>query len=413
MGKSTILYLSGILPARSETFVYREVLALRENGVPVITASVHEPETDLGSPELDGLAAAAVPVYGAGLRRLLWDAAIEVLGHPARAMGTLGLALRDAICGRDLSPGRRAKVPAQAVAALALARRIRPRGVSHIHAHMAHVPTTIAMYAARELRITFSFTGHANDLFPNRSLLAEKLERALFVNCISLWHREFYRSVFPKDEARLPVVRCGVDTAREPFSAAVRHPDLKILAVGRLVAKKGFDLLLDAAAEVALRGRVGLELVIAGSGPEEADLRARAARLEPAIRVEMPGALDNGSVMDLMGSSDLFVLPLRVTAEGDRDGIPVVLMEAMARGRCVISGDLAAIRELIEHGRSGYLVPIGDRAALAGIIEELALDRERIDEIGRNARKRIEEEFDLGLNVRRILSALRAAGIDA
>lgn len=410
MPAGIILYIAAILPARSETFVYREIFALRGCGAAVRAASVHRPETELGSPELDELAASAIPVYGAGALKLALDAGLESLGHPVSSLLVMALAWRDALFAADLGLMNRPKVLVQAFASLALARRVRPLGVGHIHAHMAHVPATIAMYTARALGIGFSFTGHANDLFPNRSLLGEKIGRSSFVSCISRWHREFYRSIDPKDERRLPVIRCGVDTAAEVYTPAVHGESLRILGVGRLVAKKGFDVLIEAVRMVAERGRVRIELTIAGTGPEEADLRALAGRLEPLASVFMPGSLDNGRVMELMAACELFALPLRVTAEGDRDGIPVVLMEAMARGRCVVSGDLPTIRELVEDGSSGFLIPVGDVRALADVIERLAVDRSLLDAMGLRARERIVEEFDVNANARALLKTMVDTG---
>jgi glycosyltransferase involved in cell wall biosynthesis len=410
MPARTILYIAAILPARSETFVYREIFALRGCGADVRTASVHCPETELGSPELDRLAAEAIPVYGSGFLRLAFDACLESLGHPVGSLLVMVLACRDALLATDLRLVNRPKVLIQAFAALALARRVRPLGVGHIHAHMAHVPTTIAMYTARALGIGFSFTGHANDLFPNRALLGEKIGRSTFVSCISRWHRDFYRGIVSKDAYRLPVIRCGVDTAAEAFAPAVHGESLRILGAGRLVAKKGFDVLIEAVRIVVERSHVRIELTIAGSGPEEADLRALAGRLEPAVSVFMPGSLDNRRVMELMAACELFVLPLRVTAEGDRDGIPVVLMEAMAYGRCVVSGDLPTIRELVENGNSGYLIPVGDARTLADIIERLALNRTLLDALGQQARRRIVEEFDVNANARALLKTMVEAG---
>jgi colanic acid/amylovoran biosynthesis glycosyltransferase len=410
MKPEAILYLSSVLPSRSETFVYRELFALRECGVEVLAASVHKPEESLGAPELDALAASAIPVYGLGLPKLASDAFIEGLRHPIRALAVLGTAFRDAARGKDIRRAQRAKVIVQAIGALALVKRIRPFGVGHIHAHMAHVPTSLAMYAAKQLGIPFSFTGHANDLFPNRSLLAEKIERSLFVSCISRWHRDLYSSIHRKDPSRLPIIRCGVDTSKEAFVPAVHEGPLKVLSVGRLVPKKGFDLLIEAVGMIAAGGSVRIELTIVGGGPEEGSLRRQIALLPPSARVTMAGALDNGRVMELMVECELFALPLRITSDGDRDGIPVVLMEAMARGRCVISGDLVTIRELVEQGRSGYLIPTGDVRALADTIEDLALDRARLDLMGKEARKRIEEEFDVKENARALLYAIRESG---
>lgn len=406
-----VLYISAALPARSETFVYREIFALRELGATVATASVNPGERELGRPELDELAAATIPVYGAGAAALARDAFLEVVLHPLRSAGTLALAVRDAVAADDVVGfGKRGKVLVQGAAALALARRIRPLGVVHVHAHMAHVPTTIAMYAARQLGITFSFTGHANDIFPNRALLREKIRRALFVSCISRWHRDFYASIHPRDEASLPVVRCGVDTAAEAYASVEPAEEFRILGVGRLVEKKGFDVLLEAAGLVAAETGRRLAVTIAGSGPEEARLRDLAARLPPSVRVELPGATDNRGVMELMARCDLFALPLRVTSEGDRDGIPVVLMEAMARGRCVLSGDLVTIRELVEDGVCGFLTPPGDARAVADRIAALMADRTLLEETGRRARAKIVAEFDVRANAALLLAKMREHG---
>ncbi len=408
---NSILYISNILPAQSETFVYREIFALRTCGIKICTASVHKGEKHLGSPELDDLAAATIAVYGSEFVQLTLDAFLESTCHPFRTINTIGLAFRDAICSTDLPGLRRVKVLFQAYSALALACRIRPLGIVHIHAHMAHVPTTIAMYAAKQLSISFSFTGHANDLFPNRSLLKEKIQRSLFVSCISRWHRDFYSSIFPRDEKRLPIIHCGVDTNKETFVPVVHNEVLKILSVGRLVPKKGFDVLIEAIGIIAQREKVKVELTLVGAGPEEIRLRTLVSNLPPSAKVIMLGSLDNNHVMELMVQCELFALPLRITSDGDRDGIPVVLMEAMARGRCVISGDLLTIRELISHDSSGFLIPTGDVQALVNIIETLAADRTRLDLVGIAARERIVAEFDVSTNARSLLHSMRDIGI--
>ena len=208
-----VLYLASVLPIRSETFVYREIFALRGLGFEVETASVHAPRRALGDEDLDGLARATLGVYSAGSVRIVFDFLKEAIHHPIRSARTCARVLGDALFSRELSPLRRLKVLWQGLASLSLAHRIRPRGIGHIHAHFAHVPTTLAMYSAGHLGIGFSFTGHAVDLFPERALLKEKIQRARFVSCISEWHREFYRSIHDRKDEDLVVVRCGVDTS--------------------------------------------------------------------------------------------------------------------------------------------------------------------------------------------------------
>lgn len=405
----TILYMSGTLPVRSETFVYREILALRELGIDVRTASVHEParELDAGG-VLTKMAEDTTEIYSKGKVALLADMLAETFSHPLRSIRTMTRCKLDALFSSEVPLSRKPKVIWQGMASLALARRVRPLGIAHIHAHMAHVPATIAMYASMQLGIPFSFTGHANDIFPNRTLLREKLARASWVNCISDWHRAFYQSIINRPDKDYPVVRCGVDTALYEATPAPNRETLEVLSVGRLVEKKGMDVLIRSAGVIAKQGGPRLRIRIAGGGPQKDELRELVDMLPEGTDVELLGETDNDTVMKLMTEADVFALPCRVARSGDRDGIPVVLMEAMARGRCVISGDLETIRELIQHEQSGIMIPPGDQDELTRHLIALAEDRDRVDELGRNARKRIEEEFDLTLNARRIQSKLNA-----
>ncbi len=411
--RPAVLYMSGTLPKRSETFVYREILALRELGVPVETASVHAPERGLdhGGP-VSEMAERTVSAYEGGPGAVVRGFLAELVTRPLRTIPNWSRAKLDALFSGEVSMSRRLKVLWQAAAGIALARLVRDRGIAHVHCHMAHVPTTVGMYAARQLGVTFSFTGHANDLFPNRTLLGEKLARASWANCISEWHRSFYRSIADRPDADFPVVRCGVDTRKYDVVPAPRGDRLEVLGVGRLVEKKGFDVLIAAAGDLARAG-VRVRVRIAGGGELMDELRGMVDGLPALAEVELLGDTDNDRVMELMGEADVFALPCRVASSGDRDGIPVVLMEAMARGRCVISGDLETIRELVRDGETGVMIPPGDREALVASIGALAQDRDRVDALGRAARARIEEEFDLMINAARIVEAMRSHGVDA
>ncbi|MEM8737023.1 MAG: glycosyltransferase [Planctomycetota bacterium] len=397
-----ILYVGSVLPKRSETFVYREVLGLRRRGVRVSLASVNAPETDLGTPELDALAAEAVHVYGRGWRGKLavqFDAYRRRAWRPARGLF-------------ETSPTYWPKYLLQCEAGYALAHRVRDRGVTHVHAHMAHVPTTVAMTCAEALGVPMSFTGHAADLFRDRSALRTKLRRAAFVACISEWHRGFYQSFEPSlADSALPIVRCGVDL--DEFTAVDPGAGGELLAVGRLVPKKGFDVLIRALAAAGSDGQspdaTDMRLTIVGGGPEDAALRALAQELGVSGRVTFAGSEPNHVVRERMGRAAAVVLPCREASDGDRDGIPVVLMEAMARGLAVVSGDLVTIRELVTDNTTGLMVEPGSVDRLRDALVRLWRDPGERRRLGEAGRRRVVEEFSMSVNLDRLEAAFAAA----
>lgn len=388
-----ILYIGAELPKRSETFVYREVLGLRARGVRVSIASVRPPQVDQLDDQTLALAHEALPIYGrgvGGLGRVLRDACRQSLWRPARGVFETSLTYWP-------------KYQMQCDAGYALARRVRGMGITHVHAHMAHVPTTIAMHCAEALGVPFSFTGHAADLFRDRSALKSKLKRAAFVSCISHWHRAFYNELVPRHDCDYPVIRCGVDV--DHFKSTPDASRSGLLTVGRLVRKKGFDLLIDAMA----KGATDAKLTLVGDGPERGALQRQIEALGMQGRVELVGARPNSEVQKLMQSAADFVLPCRVAEDGDRDGIPVVLMEAMASGLAVISGDLPTIRELVEHEHTGLLVEPGNSAALAQAMIRLARDPAMAHRLAQAGRQRVIEEFSLSVNIERLCIAFAGA----
>jgi len=406
--RSAIAYIGARLPTLSETFVSNELLAVRAAGLKVLPASVFPPRAEGMDRHLHALASEAIVVYSAtGFR----NAAAEFLVRPLRSLRTLGTAVRDGIVSRDATLRARSRLPVQVVAALGLARRLRSAGVGHIHAHMANTPTTIAMYAAAQLGVGFSFTGHANDLFVHRAFLPEKLRRAAFVACISRWHRGFYRRFADVPEDRLPVIRCGVDT--ESLGSTVqdvppRVGPVRILSVGRLVAKKGMDTLIRAIAELGPAMPVHCEII--GDGPQRAELSSLAAALGVGDCVELLGARPNVEVLERVRACDAFVLACRRdTVTGDQDGIPVSLMEAMAAGRCVVTSSLPPITELVIDGQTGICVPEGDANALAAALRRVAAESGLRESLGRSAREHVAREFDRKINTERLAGHFQAA----
>ena len=363
-----IAYLAGNLPKASETFVYREVLGLRERGWEVHAFTLRPTAMEDLPAGLEGVD--ATPVYDGTLwPRPTWDV--------VRA-------------GEATSVGGRVKAGFQKAAGVRLAGMMRERGVTHVHAHFAHAPTSVAMYAARALAGgSFSFTGHANDLFQRRHLLALKLRRAAFVACISRWHRGFYEGIEPG--GRYEVVRCGVDVGAAP---GPRDFSGRVMTLCRLVAKKGVDTLIEGLP-------AGMSLTVAGDGPE----RGRLEALAEGKAVTFLGAVDHARGLALMREHDVFALPCREDGGGDRDGIPVALMEAMAAGLPVVAGDLPAIRELVEDGRTGRLVDGADPSAVGEALENLRDDAER-HKIAAAGHAHVAREFATSANLDRLEKAL-------
>jgi glycosyltransferase involved in cell wall biosynthesis len=406
--EQTILVVTSQYPVRSETFVYREVQGLRRSGCRVIVVSLYPPgekvqdaQGPIDPPEFS--------LYGAEHWTSLAAAAVEMFLHPIRSVRTLTRALVDALApGESVPLGTRLKLLPQALFALGLVRRAEGKSVGHIHCQFAHAPTTIGMYAALHRGVPFSFVGHANDLFQRRALLRRKLQRATFVSCISGWHREFYGAIEPAAVSRCRVIRCGVDTTTwgEGREADSADRGRNLLTVGRLVEKKGIDTLIRALALLQQSDGGGWSLQVVGDGPFRASWESLAAELGCATRVEWLGAKDNEEVRRLMGRAGVFVLPCRADSQGDRDGIPVVLMEAMASGLPAVAGDLPAIRELVEDGVTGRLVEGGSSDQLARVLRELAEDAPLRRRLAQEGRRRVEAEFSLSENVQRLKSAI-------
>jgi glycosyltransferase involved in cell wall biosynthesis len=275
---------------------------------------------------------------------------------------------------------------------------------------MANAPSMVALYLARALGVPFSFTGHAADLFVQRAALRFKLQQASFVACISHWHRSFYQGIATLDDRRLPLVRCSVALST---TSQLERRDL--VTVARLIPKKGIDLLIRAFAGVDALSDWTLHIL--GGGDDRARLEAIAAELQVADRVHFGGARPHADCLAAIATAGIFALPCRTAANGDQDGIPVVLMEAMAASRAVIAGDLPAIRELIgagEHGsesggETGLLVPPDNESALAAALARLVGDPGLRAQMGAAARVKIAEEFSDQVNWQRLAAAVDMA----
>jgi glycosyltransferase involved in cell wall biosynthesis len=390
-----VLYVGSRLPALSETFVYREMLGLRTLGRATLAASLYPPRQFSADPELTALAAETFVIYtSANMLKL----PMAVACRPLQML----IAVGDALRADHPSWRSRLKHIVQAGMGLQAARQLRGRRIEHVHAHMANAPAMVALYLARGLGVPFSFTGHAADLFVQRAALGFKLNQASFVACISQWHRSFYQAIVPLDQARLPVVRCSVT-----IPAVVQPERNELVAVARLIPKKGIDLLLRAFAGAPALSDWTLRVL--GDGDDRARLESLAQELHVADRVHFAGARPHAECLAAIRTAGIVALPCRTATNGDKDGIPVVLMEAMAASRAVVAGDLPSIRELIEDGATGRLVPPDSDAALGAALAQLVNDPALRSRMGVAARARVADEFSDQVNWRRLTAALDLA----
>lgn len=377
-------------------WVANELSRLEVAGVPFVLHALRKPESLFHGSDwarrLDERTRAIYPLPALGF-------ALSLLLAPLLFHRRFLAALLNALFGRREHSRARLMGLAHLAVACHTARMMRaaPEPVSHIHSQWIHSCGTVAMYLAWLLDVPFSFTGHATDLFRDRSALLDKIERADFIVCISEFHRDFYLEHGARP-AQCVIAYCGIDPSwfHPPASGAERTQQrYRILASGRLVEKKGLTYLLDACKLLVERGE-SIECVIGGSGPLEAALRAQVDRLGLAGQVEVTGqALMQEKIIDFMHGGDVYVLPCVWAADGDVDGLPQMLMEAMACGLPAISTRLVGIPDLIRDGETGLLVPPNDASALADAIQRLMHDRALSKRLADAGLRWVHERFDL------------------
>jgi glycosyltransferase involved in cell wall biosynthesis len=324
------------------------------------------------------------------------DAMKAVLAAPGRFGPRFWSALGNALTGRRESLRIRLVGLWHFAVACHWAGQLMDEDVSHIHAQWIHSSGTVAMYGAWLLGRSFSFTGHAADLFRDRCALLDKIARAEFIICISEFHRRFYLENGARPE-QLHLAYCGIDTTRFTPCRRIRAEGepVHIISSGRLVAKKGFSVLIEACRILRDRG-LPFRCTIAGGGPDEAKLRRQIAEAGLERQVTLTGeALAQESVPDFMHGGDIYALACIWAADNDVDGLPMMLMEAMACGLPAVSTRLVGIPDLVRDGETGLLVEPDDAEALAGALMRLAEDEDLARSLAEAGRRHLENRFDL------------------
>ena len=384
-----IAYLTGEYPKVSHTFIQREAEGLRELGLEVLTCSVRRvsPE-NLTGPEERAAQATSFYLLAAAKNplRLVGDHLGALLRAPGRYVRALGLAWR------TRPPGARAALYQLFYFAEAgvLAAELRRQKIEHLHNHFANASCTVAMLTAELTGLPYSFTMHGpTEFFAAESWrLDAKITRARFVACIS----HFCRSQLmiwsdPACWARLHIVHCGVTPAA--YRRTTPHaPGKRLVFVGRLAAVKGVPVLLEALARLRADDP-DVTLTLVGDGPERDWIERRIAELGLSGAVTITGYLSQSDVAAELARADIFVLP------SFAEGVPVVLMEAMATGLPVVTTRIAGIPELVEHGVSGLVVPPGDVVGLTKALATLLADPALRDRMGTAGQAYVAAEHDI------------------
>ncbi|PZR52686.1 colanic acid biosynthesis glycosyltransferase WcaL [Xylanimonas oleitrophica] len=369
-------------PRFSETFVVTELLSMQRLGVDLEVFSLRYPVDGRFHPSLAEMRAPVTYLKHGGLRAAdVWAA----LGAARAAVPEVDAHL-DELLAAEVG---------DAVQALELAVAVRERGITHLHAHFASVATTVARLAALLTGITYSVTAHAKDIFHEEvdpADLRRKVADARAVVTVSDYNLAHLRAELGPDAGRVRRVYNGLDLRGFPYADPGDRPPV-VAAVGRLVEKKGFADLLEAVAVLVGSGRK-VEVELVGAGPLADDLRARRDRLGLADVVHLRGPLPQDEVSRVVAGAACFAAPCVVGADGNRDGLPTVLLEAMALGTPVVSTPVTGIPEVVHDDATGLLVPERDPQALAVALGRLLDDALLRRRLAAAARELVETEFD-------------------
>lgn len=395
-----IAYLVSQYPAPSHTFIRREVEALRGAGIEVHTFSVRPPAPEeLSAVDPDDHARTYFLLENKA--RMLVAHAKEVARRPRRYLRTMRDALRHRV------GGRRAALWSlfYFAEAILLVEELERREIVHLHNHFANASGTVGYLASRHLSLPWSLTLHGSVDFdyPSGPLVPAKIEHATFVACASHYVRsQAMRAVSPELWRKMILVRCGVEAERCPLRETMRAaPRLRILSVGRLSAEKGQLGLLNAFRAVVDVG-IDAELELVGEGPLRGALEQCAVSLGLGDRFRLVGRLSEAGVLRRMTRADVFAL------SSFMEGLPVVLIEAMAVGLPVVAPSVAGIPELVEPEKTGLLFPTGDFQALARALVRVCSEPELAQRLAGGARARVLEGLTLPPAVRPLIAELRA-----
>lgn len=390
-------YIMSRFPKLTETFILNEILAMRKQGVEIeIYPLLRENQKVVHAETLQLVEHAhfhpfiSIPIIKAHLHYLS--------NSPVKYFRVLTEVLKGTFGSLNFFVGALGIFPKSVRFAYEMAQS----NVQHVHAHFATHPTVAALIVHRLTGIPFSFTAHGSDLHKERRMLARKVAASRFAVTISDYNRDMMvKESGEVSRAKIKVVHCGVEPEFFQFEPVKQNDIFQILCVASFEEVKGHKYLIQACERLARLG-YEFECHFVGEGPLRSTIEKQIDRSECAARVHVHGGKPRNEVLAFLKQADVKVLASVMTANGKREGIPVVLMEAMACGVPVISSRISGIPELVEHGVSGFLVAPRNVEAISKALERLIQDTQLRHSLSKKARAKIEAEFNLHKNAREL-----------
>lgn len=382
-------------PLSSETFVFREVQQLVQRGMDIRVYTMYGEKLRGCSDEMKN--------YSGPITRFGSLATLSLLKAFWRAWKSDPKTVRELLRRGLFRRMRNLEAYAENLwcflAGFRLAEEARRDGIELLHAPWGNGPATAVWVASRLTGIPFAFTGRAGDIYPQDGILAEKSRDALFIRTNNMANRPWLQRFCPVSQRdKVHVVYNGLTLQRRTECRAPFREPYRLLAIGRFARTKGFPELLTTMARLRDEG-LPVSLTLVGDGSWKRKLVAMRKRLNLEGLVEMPGFVPNDRIRAFMEQHDMLVVPSVVHTNGDRDGIPNVIMEALSCGMPVVATDVCGVGEVVRDGETGFLIPQRDPAALAGAIRRMLADREAALRMAHAGRELVFRMFDTETNI--------------
>ena len=389
-----IAYFAEKFPSLTQTFVYREVLKLRQLGLYPRLYSIWPSHLDGLSAESKNLVKDTFYIFPLSFYSLLLIHLHYFFTRPIKYVNVLiyvSTQPKESLINRFRSLRH-------FIYGIKVIRQFEIDGIDHIHAHFGWSASSIALMANQLIDIPFSLTLHAHGIFIDRLLLKAKIIKSKYVITISEFNKRYLRTMFSKVllEDKIKIVHCGIDPKlfTESYLKEKESSDFVIVGIGQLDPRKGFHILVEACKVLSDRNEQFLCYII-GEGPERKKLETLISNYHLDRQVFLRGKVKQEELRLFLKSVDVSVLPCIWDKSGDMDGIPVALMETMSMGIPSVSTTVSGIPELIEHEKNGLLFEPSDYAGLANILQRLKHDKDLCKVLGKNGRMKVVHEFNI------------------